>query len=282
MTCEQLQNHVLGLEVPARPESADARQHLRACPSCRDWQRQLVQLEQAVPLLVIPPAEAARSELMRRILAGGEAAKPQAEKQPRRSVAMILGSLILDPHASPRRRVGAGLVAGLAAAAILFVAGWLVWLTGQTENPALAGGTQRKAPVDTLVADVTNHGLKLAEDGTPRERVEAMAGAADTLFDESRAVARKERDDDIDDLAQLYGRVVRDGLLPRAKSLPPEDRRDVLAPIANRLSEARSEALALRQTEGLEEGARAALDQIAAAAAEGSEQLRSLYGEKRS
>lgn len=282
MTCEQLQHYILGLEVPARPECADARQHLLACPSCRDWQRQLVQLERAVPLLAIPPSEAARSELMRRILASREPARPEAEKQSRRSVAMILGSLILDPHASPRRRVGAGLVAGLAAAAILFTVGWLVWLTGQTDHRQLAGATERKAPPDPLVAALDKRGLKLAEDASPRQRVEAMARAAEALFADSRAVARRDKDDNLDELAQLYDQVVRDGLVPRAKLLPPEERRLVLAPIADRLSEARSEALALRQTEGLEEGARAALDRIAAAAAEGSEWLRTFYSGQRS
>ena len=81
-------------------------------------------------------------EAARRVLTGEglkrrkPGARPGVNGQPARrpSIAMVVGSWIMDPHASPRRRVGAGLVAGVAAAMLLFTTGWLVWY-GTHEAP---------------------------------------------------------------------------------------------------------------------------------------------------
>ena len=123
---------------------------------------------------------------------------------------MVLGSLILDPHAPPRRRVGAGLVAGVAAALLLFFTGWLVWLSDHPQHP-VAGTTAKNPAADPMVAELMRHNLRLARGSTPRERVEAMAGVADQLHGRSCHLARTAEGDDMAALAGLYARVESSG-----------------------------------------------------------------------
>jgi hypothetical protein len=290
MTCDALQTHLLALETPHRVEDREARLHLAACASCRDWCRQLVQMERSVAFLPVPPALAARDQLIRTILsetvrpAASPAPGPQEPSGPpsrRPSVAMLLGSLILDRHASPRRRVGAGLVAGVAAALILFVTGWLHWYTRQ-DDPRVAGGPDKNVVTDTLVADLMGMDFKLAEDGTPRQRVEAMARVADQLHARTRALASAPAQEDMKRLANLYGRVVRQGIVSRAQAVPPGERREVLPPIALRLTEVASDARHLARDAQLPAPVRDALEQIALAASDGDQQLRILCAEERS
>jgi hypothetical protein len=279
MNCDALQKHLLGLEDPGRPAD-EARAHLAACASCRDWQRHLLLMERAVSRLPVPSAADARDALLRRILTGPGAGRPVPEAaggRRRPSVAMMLGSLILDRHASPRRRVGAGLVAGLAAALLLFLLGGLVLLTGSHDESPLARA--RKPAPDALVAELMRHNLKLAEARTPRERVELMAGVADNLHTKGHTLARAGSADDLAVLAALYGRVVREGVLKRAAELPPGQRREVLAPIADRLTEAQGQAQRWALETDMPPPSKEALAQIARAAGEGSAQLQKMFAE---
>jgi hypothetical protein len=285
MNCDALQKHLLGLEWPAQAEG-DARAHLAGCVACREWQRHLVQLERAATRLPVPPAHAARDAFVRSLLAappavGAPPAKPGTNGR-RRSVAMVLGSLILDPHASPRRRVGAGIVAGVAASLLLFITSWLAWYSWHGDGPKQFAGSTEKQPVtDPLVAELMRRNLKLAKGGTPRERVEAMAGVAGELHARSNALARTAGAEDMELLAQLYGRVVREGIVGRAAVLPDAERRAVLEPIALQLGRAESEAERLAAEEGVPQAAREALRRIALAAREGDRELCRLYGKER-
>ena len=69
MNCQVVRKHLLGSERPGRPP-AEASAHLAACAACREWQQRLVQMEQAMSLLPVPPADAARAALVRRVLTG--------------------------------------------------------------------------------------------------------------------------------------------------------------------------------------------------------------------
>lgn len=196
---------------------------------------------------------------------------------------MVLGSLILDPHASPRRRVGAGLVAGVAAALVLFVTGFLLWYGTRQESPLVVNRPTKKVPqVDPLVAELMRRNLKLAEGATPQDRVEAMAGVAQQLHDRSRKLAPQAAADDMAVLANLYDRVVREGILTRAKDVPAEARPNILEPIRQQLEKAESEARRMSQDELLPRSSREAFEQIALAAQHGDQSLRKLVAEGRS
>ncbi len=281
MNCNALRNDLLGLEEPARPAEASARNHLVRCPACRAWHRRLVYVERTASRLPVPSSAGARDAFVRSFLVGDEAAaKPPAS--PRRSVALFLGSLILDRHASPRRRTGAGVVIGVAASLLLFVAGWLVWHGQQQDARALA--VAQKAPADPLVAELARRSVavKVEEGATARQRIEAMADAAEQMRRRNKDLASGASAPEMDQWAKLYVRVVKEGILGRAGELPVAERREILEPIAVRLQEAGSEATRLLTEAGVREQSKNALREIAVAAAEGCVLLQNLYKTDRS
>jgi len=269
MNCEVVQRHLLGCESPDRP-SAAAAAHVAECSACREWLSRLVQMERAVHELPVPPADMARSALVRRILARptpeGQRTKDKGQKTkdvPRPSIARLIGSWILDPHASPRRRVAAGLVAGMAAALLLFLTGWLVWQT--TRTPEMASATNQPAP-DPLADALGRRGIRTADGKKGVDRVKAMADAANQLHARCRDVVLSGVNDDLIALTQLYGRVVDEGVVKTAEGLSAEERRDILAPIAETLKHAESEWGRLTQQNSLRADVKSALEKAALAA----------------
>jgi hypothetical protein len=280
MNCDVLQRHLLGSESPDRP-SAAASAHLADCAACREWLQRLLQMESALPYLPVPPAEAARSALMRRILteqaANGEATgdKPQPTKERRRpSIALVLGSWIMDPRASPRRRVAAGLIAGVAAALLLFVTGGLVWLAVHTPPPD--DGLPPKVPVDSLAQELRRYKIDPGDSEKPRDRVNAMAAAAEVLS--GRAAGQRRPDEELIAMAQLYSRVVEEGVLRSADGLSAEERREILEPVCKSLEKSQSEWAGMAsQQVGLSPQVKEALQKAALAAETGNKRLRQLY-----
>jgi hypothetical protein len=237
--------------------------------------------------LSLPRADAARSALVRRILTEKPAAKPKSSPrlvvngraEPRPSVARVVGSWIMDPHASPRRRVAAGLVAGVAAALLLFFTGWLIW-DATRPAPEVVVSTQRTPPRDPLLVLLERYSIHVNEPGTPDQRIKDMAGAAEEL--RKRAGARVLADNELSAMAQAYTQVVRDGVVKPAKGLVadglvPEDRQAVLA-IADQLAKDDSEWKRLSQQTGLSASAQSAVNQAAEAASEANGELRKLFG----
>jgi hypothetical protein len=231
-------------------------------------------VERAAAHLPVPRADAARSVLVRRLLAQrtGERRPPAASRR-RPSVALLLGSWIMDPHASPRRRVGAGLVAGVAAALLLFVTGWLVWYTDHRPPTGVARAAGNSAD-DSLVAELKRLNVTPTEGNNPRERVKAMADAADKVY--ARAKLRRNDAADLVALANLYGRVVDEGIVKHAEELSSEERCKVLKPIADRLKEADSEWQRLLQQTDLADNTKEALLKASLSARQGMDRLREL------
>ena len=210
MNCKVLQKQLLGLETPDRPPP-EAAAHLACCPDCREWHGRLVHMERAVACLPLPSADAARIGFLNRLTCG-EKPQPKTFKTPlpsqpkRRSIAGIVGLWILDLRESPRRLAGAGLVVGMAASLLLFVMGWMIYSHSRGNHfPEQVV----QSPIDTLREDLSLQDVKLAEGTTPRERVEAMADAADKLLDHIRQQASVANNaTKMETLAKLYKRVV--------------------------------------------------------------------------
>ncbi len=266
MNCEVCQRQLLSGESPESPTAAAAA-HVADCAACREWLLRLAQLERAVPYLPVPPSEAARSALMRRILSQKEGPAPEPCERRRRSIAMVLGSWVMDPHASPRRRVAAGLVTGVAAALLLFVIGWVVWYGGNQPNP----GPAPKAPVDPLVLELRRLKIDADETTNPSDRVKVMASAAKEL--RGRAGSRAGSDAELTQLAELYTRVVNEGIMKTVEGLSPEERRSLPASIAAEFEEADTDWRRLSQQTGLSGRAIKALEGAALAARNGKAQL---------
>jgi hypothetical protein len=283
MNCEAVQKDLLGSERPNRPSSS-ASAHLAKCTACREWLQRLIQLEGAVALLPIPPAEAARSALVRRVLTGDglrrskPAPKPTANGQPARrpSIARVVGSWIMDPHSSPRRRAAAGLVAGMAAALLLFVMGWLVWDASRPERQVAVTATERGPSVPTLAAALERYKIRTNETASLSDRVTAMAKAADDLRDLAKENVRAE--DELIALADLYARVIKEGIIQPAEGITPDERREILEPIARGLKEAHSQWNGLSQQTNLHPRVQKALENAAVAARTGMDQLEKMYG----
>ena len=64
MNCTVIQRRLLSAEQPEQPPG-DIKSHLAQCPTCRAWQRRLVQLERLVRQVPVPPSTAKEQFLQR-------------------------------------------------------------------------------------------------------------------------------------------------------------------------------------------------------------------------
>jgi hypothetical protein len=268
MTCKVVRTCLLSLEQPDRPppEAAD---HLAACGSCREWHRRLVRLERGVAQLPVP-ASGARSRLLARILTEAPARPaPQGAYAPRSA----------EPawKRHERRLKRLAIAAALSAALLLVAVGLWAWRLAHENTPAPP--SRPAVTGDPLLAKLMEQNIRLAGARTPRQRVEALRDLADDLHSEARSLTLADlgRNDDLEKLAGLYEKVVRDGLVKQARALPAAEHAELLTAIARRLGEVSTEAD--RQAEQTPERA-AALRTIAAAARDGNRQLRELVGVK--
>jgi hypothetical protein len=216
MTCRAAYAWMLSAETPeARPPVA-VRRHLRACPKCRRRRRRLLRLNEVVRGLPLPADNpAARQQL----LAGLEPARKARPTKRRRLVRV-----------------------GLAAA----LAGLMIWCAQRQDEddeeaspPAAAVFTWAD---DDLAGRILKRDLLLAEAREPGEQLQALADMAFDLRAEAMQRARHPASHDLRQLAGLYERVVRVGMLGRARALSPEARRAMLPPLAEELRETAAEA----------------------------------------
>ena len=102
--------------------------------------------------------------------------------------------------------------------------------------------------------------------------METLAEFADALHRETHTLAPAASVEDLQELAEMYGHVIRDGVVAAARKLPAAERRDVLDPI--RAQFVRVERAAQRRAEST--SSPEPFRQIAAVAKKGNEQLRVL------
>jgi hypothetical protein len=268
--CNACRKNLLALERPDRPAESTAA-HLAECAACRNWQRRLLLAERAVARLAVPPAEEARTALIRRLLeqpapaAAKSAPTPAPEKTPRRSVAMVLGSWIMDPHASPRRRVGAGMVAGIAAILLLSFGGWLFWYMGRGSS-----APQVVTKPDPFLAQLRDKKLSNvpSDHANPQERVRGMISVADSIVRRSDAEAHSS--DKVAALAELYEQVVNNEIVPQSGLLSPKERDDLIT----QFEKAESLASRLAADQDVSHSARESFKKIAIASRDAHSKLR--------
>jgi hypothetical protein len=261
MNCQAIQNQLLILPDPRRP-GADVRAHLQGCAACRQWHQRLIQLERHMPLLPVP-SSTARAGVMRRFLAGGTVRRPK----PPAPWPSVPPSYRMSLQVS---RSSNYVAAGVAAALVLAVLGGWVWLSlGPGPAPA-----KRPPPPDPFLASLFKRDLRLAVARTPQDRLEALLELAEDLHGQARAGVQAAGVEDLENLAQLFDQVVRQGMVPVAQKLPPAERRRLLDAIAGRLARTSREADQLAQNAPAAPAD--ALRQIAAAARFGDGQLRNL------
>lgn len=223
MRCRDAYTWMLTAEDPAGTPPDDVRRHLRACARCRQRQRRLRRLGDEVRRL---PAPAENPRVRERFLESF-----RGRPAPFR------------PALWPRRRIL------LAAAASLLVASLALW--GFWPSPRPHDGTSgdlqataapRPAPGGrALLARVLRRDLHLARAGGPLDQVQALTGMAADLGAAALQQARHSAQGDLPLLANLYERVLRQGVAVRSRVLPPERRAEQLQPIRTQLERAESQ-----------------------------------------
>ncbi len=288
MNCQAARDRMLGLECVDRPPPP-VQEHLASCPRCRQWQRRLTELEGQVPLLAVPPSRGPDPLLQRLAAAARPAARPPATAD--------WPDLPVGPHLDARQHPSAPLPApgtngrgwrqvargkflprpwnsaALIAASFLLLV--FAWSALRPPRPDLARARPVR-PADPLHARLMTCDLNHAVADTTPERLRGLADLAHELFGETRALAQTTAPKDLRDLARLYGKVVRDGLVASARELPDAGRGELLRPILHRLRQADEDA---RKLAGTGPGAdRGPFAQIAAAARDGERELGRLAG----
>jgi hypothetical protein len=277
MNCVDFRNLLLAEEDAGRP-SAVVRDHLEGCGDCRVWQRRLLQLERSVRLLPVPASDGKvkvaglfRSEAAPRkepvpLDGSGTAAFPEPIVTSE-TVRFGLRKLI------PRHRWYAA--AGVAAAILVLVFdGFVLW---NPHGPPVKE-TKKEAARDPFLASLMERNLRLAEAESPKKRLEALADLADDLQSHTQKLIRQAQAKDLQQLAQLYDRVIREGITQSARDVPPAQRIQVFEPIVNRLTRATLDAEGMRT--GIPADSAGALQLIASAAQRGRDELRLLVQER--
>jgi hypothetical protein len=292
MNCKEIKYFLLGCENPDQPP-AEVKAHLAVCKDCQDWQNRLAVIELNIPFLPVP-ASAARGQLLRKVLSGSvtvpdDESSQVAVKQPAGLVLrQVEPDATISPAPSLKRKVGIlsffrGLepsarrfaAGGIAAAILLVVLGWMVMRT----PPRTTDRQMARAAADPLLASIIRRDLRLADADQPADRFLALADLADDLSGEVNNLAPlPESKAVLDDLVQRYQEVIRDGLLPVAKKLPPEKSNDLINKVCERLHVAgrKTEELGDQLASKIPNASSEGLRRLTKAAYEGDQRLRDL------
>jgi hypothetical protein len=279
MNCDLVKRRLMSSEDPGLAPP-DLRGHLATCEQCRDWQRQLVQVERHIPLLPVPGSRGRAGLLQRFVTAPG---KIPAKTVVAASLGTVAAVPPVPPAPPPRRPLPLVRLAAAAAALFLLAALGARILTTSHRRPAETGAPAvavRPRPPDRLLAGLVRHDGRLATAATIRERLDILADVADEILDPAGALAAETRNSHLEALARLFERVVREGILKQAQSLPPAERPAILPAIAGRL--ARTAQRIDRLVEKVPAQQNRPLQHIAGAAREANRQLASLVTEVRS
>jgi hypothetical protein len=259
MNCKAIQRYLLSVEDPVRLPS-DLHEHVEACPECSAWRWRLLHIERHIPGLPVPPSTAL-ARVQRRLLR-----VPATQLAPRTA------------GASPWRWRWTAI--GLAASILLIVWGLWAWLG--PNGSARAPIAQKKPPADLLLASLFQRHLDLARAADARQRLEALAAMAHDLSAESHPLVAAADAEGLEKLGDCYGRVVREGIVERARTLPAGQTPAFLKGIADRLDRSATDAdrLARALPPAALDPMRASVESMAEAARDGGRQLRALAGDK--
>lgn len=262
MNCQTVQNKILALPDPRHVPDA-LRAHVNACAGCRAWAELAGRLEGLVAQLSIPAAPADKKAALLAKLRTQPAAVEVAREEPATFRAWV--------------KQNATLVGGLAAAVLVAFGAWAT-IGKNSPKPDLA----EKTPRDPFLEKMVQRDVALARAGTPAQKLVALGGLADDLSAEARGLARIASPDELKDVARWFDRVVKDGLVPRAKDLTtdagstPAERKAQLADLAARLGHAADE---VKKASGeVPPDAKPVLERIADTARFGQKKLQDLAG----
>jgi hypothetical protein len=257
MKCSEVQTWLMAAESPTSAPAAVER-HLNRCTRCREYQRRLVRLEDAAGSLPVPAGDA---RVKRQFIA-------QLQQMPTAECDRVVPRRREQPMVASKQRL---VLFVSAAAALLLVGliGWrFVWLGTQplspetnqvaedtTENssdrgevvprssplPSLAHTSRNLDIEHLLLAKVLEHHLRLAETQVPGEQLMELGKLAGAIWQGAVQLVEQRPSKDLALLADLYTRIVNEGVTNRGRALPPEDRQRAVA-VAKQLRETQAAA----------------------------------------
>ncbi|WP_439629167.1 hypothetical protein [Gemmata sp.] len=262
MNCQTVQNKILALPDPRHVPDA-LRSHVNACAGCRAWAELAGRLEGLVAQLTAPAAPADKKAALIAKLRTQPATVEVATEGPATFRTWV--------------KQNAALVGGLAAAVLVAVGAWaMLGRNGPRPDVELA------SPRDPFLEKMVQRDVALAKAATPAQKLQALGGLADDLSAEARGLARIASPDELKDVARWFDRVVKEGVVPRAKDLSsdagstPAERKAQLADLATRLGHAADE---VKKASGeVPPDAKPILERIADTARFGQKKLQDLAG----
>lgn len=278
MNCKSARHHLLLADRPDRL-ALTIGSHVAACPACEAFQQRLLRLELDVRRLPVPATNGKATLLARLAREPLPVRDPASTPSPR--TRLTLTPRQDEANRPPRwlRFFGSPALPPATLAASLLIFAFLWWLLYDARQDKLASTFPGKPTVtqpaaDLLLANLMKRNLELATADKPGRRVEVLADMASDLQDMTKVLAQVEEADDLAALAEMFGHVLDDGLLPRAEALAREERTHVLAPIAERLGKTKQEidTLAASAPTPLKK----ALGDLASAAEKGNTRLKAL------
>jgi len=255
MNCQAIQNKILAQADPRQP-TEPLRDHLDGCAACQAWWKQAGRLEQLLEHLPAPPPPAdKKADVLEELAVAG----PLITTVPRPVLAA-------RPLVSRRVLTYTG---GLAAAVLVVFGAWFALKPAGTKAVAAE-------PRHPLLEKVIQRDRDLARADTPTKRLEILAGLADDLAAETRSLARAANPEELKELAGLYQKVVDEGIVTRAKNIPPnsmtlDQKKKLFNQVSKKLADTQAEVEKLSNDVPPE--SKPALKKIADAARDGQREL---------
>lgn len=219
---------------------AELLQHLFRCAKCRQRQQRLLALEQEIRELPRPgESPDGRRELIARL-----------EPRP----------ILPLPTATPGARRWSDRVPLFVAAAAVLLAlglgvGWSLShladpppgdgpVAASSRSPAAPAAPAAPAggPREAVVSDILEKHIRLAESSSASEQLTLLADMAGELRGEALRMAKEGPVDDVPMVSNLYERLLCQGVVGRARTLPAEQRQGVVATLVQQLDQGAAEA----------------------------------------
>jgi hypothetical protein len=198
--CESIRNRLLAEADPLRVP-ADLKPHVTECAGCRAFLARYRALALDLKALPAPDSELKKLEFTQMLESDGPII---------RSIPSTLAHSWFSPQAI-FARVAKPLLATAAAVAV----GLGVWSVIPGKRPVTVPEYARHE----LLGKLVKHNATLAQKGEPDVRLRTLAAIARDLETETARVALAANFDDLDTLATLYDKVVKDGLVKQADTM---------------------------------------------------------------
>lgn len=230
--CAEVRQRILAKSDPRHP-GPRSRDHIEGCAACREWFAGVVRLETALSAIRTVPVPVSRGPNV----FVGAFLEGKATMSGRATPSATAPSLA--PAMPARSPVAEGRQQ------------WLLWLGGVAASLVLLSGIVRilgpgkdtgglvQAPPDPFMQRMVELNIEIASAESAAVRVERLADMADELDQQMRTIVLVERDPkNLQSIADMYGKVVSEGVMAQLDDLRGPANEVVLDRLAARLNRA--------------------------------------------